>query len=140
MIGNMAYVKHLDFSQNFLQHIRIQGIVTPNWTDQWVPFSLAHDNCFFIIFCRNLTSLRTNMSLPVSPCSSPLRQFRQSNRSCLPSPPHPSYSSGADNYSPVNNILYPARLSNNISNPFSDIGLLKARTPSDSSRRLNLRL
>ncbi|XP_065011115.1 mitogen-activated protein kinase kinase kinase 3-like isoform X2 [Musa acuminata AAA Group] len=89
---------------------------------------------------RNLTSLRTNMSLPVSPCSSPLRQFRQSNRSCLPSPPHPSYSSGADNYSPVNNILYPARLSNNISNPFSDIGLLKARTPSDSSRRLNLRL
>ncbi|CAL9120044.1 unnamed protein product [Musa textilis] len=89
---------------------------------------------------RNLTSSRTNMSLPVSPCSSPLRQFRQSNRSCLPSPPHPAYSARADNYSPVNNILYPARLSNNISNPFSDIGLLKARTPSDSPRRLNLSL
>ncbi|WOL01554.1 mitogen-activated protein kinase kinase kinase YODA-like isoform X2 [Canna indica] len=53
---------------------------------------------------RNLASLRLNMSLPVSPCSSPLRQFTKSNRSCLPSPPHPAYSAGAVNYSPVNNV------------------------------------
>ncbi|XP_042390035.1 mitogen-activated protein kinase kinase kinase 3-like [Zingiber officinale] len=50
---------------------------------------------------RDLPNMRTNMSLPVSPCSSPLRQFKQSNRSFLPSPPHP-----AANYSPVNPLLY----------------------------------
>lgn len=47
------------------------------------------------LFCSSPIPLRTNMSLPVSPCSSPLRQFKQSNWSCLPSPPHPTYSSSA---------------------------------------------
>ncbi|KAF3334135.1 mitogen-activated protein kinase kinase kinase YODA-like protein [Carex littledalei] len=51
---------------------------------------------------------RANFSLPVSPCSSPLRQ-KQSNRSCLPSPPHPAFSAGAINYSPINSALYPPR-------------------------------
>ena len=42
-----------------------------------------------IVMCSNPSNMRMNMSLPVSPCSSPLRQYRQSNRSCLPSPTHP---------------------------------------------------
>ncbi|MQL83742.1 hypothetical protein Taro_016237 [Colocasia esculenta] len=44
----------------------------------------------------DLVNTRMNMSLPVSPCSSPLRSFRQSNTawSCLPSPPHPAHMVG----------------------------------------------
>ena len=38
------------------------------------------------------SNVGTNISLPVSPCCSPLRQYSQSNRSYLPSPPHPTYS------------------------------------------------
>ncbi|KAK8952064.1 Mitogen-activated protein kinase kinase kinase YODA [Platanthera zijinensis] len=40
----------------------------------------------------DLTGMRMNMSLPVSRCTSPLRQFRQANRSCFPSPTHPAFS------------------------------------------------
>ncbi|KAJ1279502.1 hypothetical protein BS78_04G161600 [Paspalum vaginatum] len=39
--------------------------------------------------------VRPNMSLPVSPCSSPLRQLKQSNRSCVASPSHPTLSRSA---------------------------------------------
>ncbi|KAL5993014.1 hypothetical protein ACLOJK_013934 [Asimina triloba] len=39
---------------------------------------------------------RMNFSLPVSPCSSPLRQFGAAHRSCLPSPPHPAFTAGTN--------------------------------------------
>ncbi|KAG1369971.1 mitogen-activated protein kinase kinase kinase 3 [Cocos nucifera] len=81
-------------------------------------------------------SMRMNMSLPVSPCSSPLRQFKQYNRSCLPSPPHPAFSAGAINYSPVNRALYPVRPSNNFTDPLPDISQLKLPSSFDSPRRL----
>ncbi|KAG1331204.1 putative mitogen-activated protein kinase kinase kinase 3 [Cocos nucifera] len=80
--------------------------------------------------------IRMNMSLPVSPCSSPLRQFKQCNRSCLPSPPHPAFSAEAINYSPINSALYPMRPSNNFADLWPDIAPPKASTPFDSPRRL----
>ncbi|KAH7671061.1 Mitogen-activated protein kinase kinase kinase protein [Dioscorea alata] len=80
----------------------------------------------------DLAGLRMNMSLPVSPCSSPLRQYRQSNRSCLPSPPHPSYSTGTINHGPSNHSLYPTRLNFNFSDPWPDFHQLKLPTPFDS--------
>uniref|UniRef100_A0A0D9XQ71 mitogen-activated protein kinase kinase kinase n=1 Tax=Leersia perrieri TaxID=77586 RepID=A0A0D9XQ71_9ORYZ len=83
----------------------------------------------------NPSNVRMNMSLPVSPCSSPLRQYRQSNRSCMPSPPHPAYSAGAANYSPINNALYPTRPSNHLPDPWLEISQLKA-PQFDSPRRL----
>ncbi|XP_072969741.1 mitogen-activated protein kinase kinase kinase 3-like isoform X2 [Typha angustifolia] len=82
------------------------------------------------------SSMRMNVSLPVSPCSSPLRQFKQSNRSCLPSPPHPAYSAGAINYSPINHALYPMRPNNILIDPWREITQLKGRSPYDSPRRL----
>lgn len=81
------------------------------------------------------SSVRMNMSLPVSPCTSPLRQYRQSNRSCLPSPPHPAYSAGAANYSPINNVLYPTRPSNYLTDPWLETPRQKTQT-FDSPRRL----
>ncbi|XP_015697591.2 mitogen-activated protein kinase kinase kinase 3-like [Oryza brachyantha] len=83
----------------------------------------------------NPSNVRMNMSLPVSPCSSPLRQYRQLNRSCMPSPPHPAYSAGAANYSPINNALYPTRPSNHLPDPWLEISQLKT-PPFDSPRRL----
>ncbi|KAK3119921.1 hypothetical protein QOZ80_9AG0677930 [Eleusine coracana subsp. coracana] len=82
----------------------------------------------------NPSNVRMNMSLPVSPCSSPLRQYRQSNRSCLPSPPHPAYSAGAANYSPINNALYPTRASRGLTDPWLEISQVKTQT-FDSPRR-----
>ncbi|WVZ52941.1 hypothetical protein U9M48_003940 [Paspalum notatum var. saurae] len=83
----------------------------------------------------NPSNIRMNMSVPVSPCSSPLRQYRQSNRSCLPSPPHPAYSAGAANYSPINNTLYPMRPSSGLTEPWLENFQLKTQT-FDSPRRL----
>jgi len=88
-----------------------------------------------IVMCRNPSNVRMNMSLPVSPCSSPLRQYRQSNRSCLASPPHPAYSAGAANYSPINNALYLMRPSSCHTDPWLEISQLKTQT-FDSPRRL----
>ncbi|OAY65666.1 Mitogen-activated protein kinase kinase kinase YODA [Ananas comosus] len=81
------------------------------------------------------TGARMNMSLPVSPCSSPLRQFKQSNRSCLPSPPHPAYSAGAISYSPVNYSLYPLKTRNVVADPWLEMSQLKVQSPYGSPRR-----
>ncbi|XP_073013473.1 mitogen-activated protein kinase kinase kinase 3-like [Typha latifolia] len=81
-------------------------------------------------------NMRANLSLPVSPCSSPTRQFGQSNWSCLPSPPHPAYSAGAINYSPINYALYPMRPSNTSADPRLEIAQLRAQSPYGSPRRL----
>ncbi|KAK1288631.1 Mitogen-activated protein kinase kinase kinase YODA [Acorus calamus] len=56
---------------------------------------------------NTLINVRTNLSLPVSPCSSPLRQFGQSHRSCFPSPPHPSF--GMNGYGLSNYATFPSR-------------------------------
>ena len=81
-----------------------------------------------IVMSSNPSNVRMNISLPVSPCSSPLRQYRQSNRSCLASPPHPAYSAGAANYSPINNALYPMRPSSGLTDPWLDISQLRTQT------------
>ncbi|KAK3144721.1 hypothetical protein QOZ80_4AG0316930 [Eleusine coracana subsp. coracana] len=80
--------------------------------------------------------LRTNMSLPVSPCSSPLRQFKQSNWSCLPSPPHPTYSSGAG-YNALSYVHNQTRRSppRTISDPWLDVGQMKLQSPYGSPKR-----
>lgn len=83
----------------------------------------------------NLASMRMNISLPVSPCSSPLRQFKQSNRSCLPSPPHPAFSAGAISYSPSNYSLYPMRPISNYRDQWPDLIPLRVPSPYDSPRR-----
>uniref|UniRef100_A0ACD5ZAW0 Uncharacterized protein n=1 Tax=Avena sativa TaxID=4498 RepID=A0ACD5ZAW0_AVESA len=67
---------------------------------------------------------RTNMSLPVSPCSSPLRQFKQSNWSCLPSPPRP-----------VDYSQNQMRLSTAVPDPWLEIGQLRPPSPYGSPRR-----
>ncbi|KAK3142560.1 hypothetical protein QOZ80_4BG0348180 [Eleusine coracana subsp. coracana] len=79
---------------------------------------------------------RTNMSLPVSPCSSPLRQFKQSNWSCLPSPPHPTYSSGAG-YNALSYVHNQTRRSPppTISDPWLDVGQMKLQSPYGSPKR-----
>lgn len=99
---------------------------------------------FFFFSCSDLPSMRLNMSLPVSPCSlspcsSPLRQFKQTNRSCLPSP-HSYYLSGAANQSPVKSTLYPTRPSNKLPDPWLDIALFKPQAPYNSPRRSNMGL
>jgi len=88
-----------------------------------------------IVMSSNPSNVGMNMSLPISPCASPLRQYRQSNRSCLPSPPHPAYSAGAANYSPINNALYLMRPSSCHTDPWLEISQLKTQT-FDSPRRL----
>ncbi|XP_062225695.1 mitogen-activated protein kinase kinase kinase 3-like isoform X2 [Phragmites australis] len=80
--------------------------------------------------------LRTNMSLPVSPCSSPLRQFKQSNWSCLPSPPHATFSSGAG-YNTLSYAQNQTRRSPTpaISDPWLDVGQMKLQSPYGSPKR-----
>lgn len=66
-----------------------------------LPFVLSHW-CFIIVWhyesefvficlftCRD--SVRAITSLPVSPCSSPLRHYGPAHKSGLLSPPHPAY-------------------------------------------------
>ncbi|XP_020253089.1 mitogen-activated protein kinase kinase kinase 3-like [Asparagus officinalis] len=82
---------------------------------------------------------RANMSLPVSPCSvspcsSPHRQFKHGNRSCLPSPPHPVFSAGAINYGPSNYSLYHTRACNNF-DQLPELPQFKSQTTYSSPRR-----
>ncbi|PKA57127.1 Mitogen-activated protein kinase kinase kinase YODA [Apostasia shenzhenica] len=84
----------------------------------------------------DLMGARMNMSLPVSPCSSPRRrEHNQCYRSCLPSPTHPAYSAGALIYGPSNHALYHMRPSQNFPGPFLDISELRIQTPHGSPRR-----
>ncbi|XP_066342901.1 mitogen-activated protein kinase kinase kinase 3-like isoform X4 [Miscanthus floridulus] len=78
---------------------------------------------------------RANMSTPVSPCSSPLRQFKQSNVRCMRSPPHPMLSPGLGNtlsytQSQTRRIPAPA-----ISDPWLDVGQMKLQSPNISPKR-----
>ncbi|KAL5215986.1 hypothetical protein ABZP36_007387 [Zizania latifolia] len=80
-------------------------------------------------------SVRANMSLPVSPCSSPMRQFKQSNWSCLPSPPHPNISPGGTAYNLPSYMVNETRRSHTVSDTWQDIGQLKLQSPYGSPRR-----
>ncbi|KAF2934101.1 mitogen-activated protein kinase kinase kinase 3 isoform X1 [Oryza sativa Japonica Group] len=82
-----------------------------------------------------ISVVRTNMSLPVSPCSSPLRQFKQSNWSCLPSPPHPTFSNGATSYNLSSYMMNETRRIPTISDTWQDISQLKVQSPYGSPKR-----
>ncbi|KAG8091017.1 hypothetical protein GUJ93_ZPchr0011g28207 [Zizania palustris] len=117
-------------SHRSLSPLRDRGLMTRNLPGPAIP-SISTRR----ISAINPSNAHMNMSLPVSPCSSPLRQYRQSNWSCVPSPPHPAYSAGAANYSPINKALYPTRPSSYHADPWLEISQLKAQ-PFDSPRRL----
>ncbi|KAJ1275564.1 hypothetical protein BS78_05G145500 [Paspalum vaginatum] len=119
-------------SYRSLSPLRDPDVVIRNLPGPTSPIPLMSNRRIAAI---NPSNVRMNMSVPVSPCSSPLRQYRQSNRSCLPSPPHPAYSAGAANYSPINNALYPMRPSSGLTEPWLETTQLKTQT-FDSPRRL----
>ncbi|CAO2039213.1 unnamed protein product [Urochloa humidicola] len=66
----------------------------------------------------SLINVRANMSLPVSPCSSPLRRVKQSNWSCVASPSHPALSSGSATYNPVSYMQNQMRGSDPVPDPW----------------------
>ncbi|XP_031401194.1 mitogen-activated protein kinase kinase kinase 3-like isoform X2 [Punica granatum] len=87
-------------------------------------------------------SFRAITSLPVSPCSSPLRQFGATHRSCFPSPPHPYSSAGRSGYSNnnTNNIidfcLYPTTPNRRYSfDPWQEASPFRTQTPGGSPPR-----
>ncbi|KAL5192368.1 Mitogen-activated protein kinase kinase kinase 3 [Glycine soja] len=72
-------------------------------------------------------------SLPVSPCSSPLRQYEPAHKSCFLSPPHPTYTLMGQNTLPS----YPVRSNATFTlDPFQETSFYKAHTPGGSPRRL----
>ncbi|XP_034594583.1 mitogen-activated protein kinase kinase kinase 3 isoform X4 [Setaria viridis] len=78
--------------------------------------------------------LRANMSLPVSPCSSPLQRVKQSNWSCIASPSHPALPSGSAAYNPVSYMQNQMRGSDPVPDPWHDIGQ-RPQSPYGSPKR-----
>lgn len=79
---------------------------------------------------------RTIASLPVSPCSSPLRQYGTANRNFFLSPPHPNIAMvGQNGYNMNAYSSYPLR-SNALYtlDLLREVPLLKAQTPGGSPR------
>ncbi|XP_047315771.1 mitogen-activated protein kinase kinase kinase 3-like [Impatiens glandulifera] len=80
---------------------------------------------------------KTITSLPVSPCSSPLRDYRAANRSCFLSPTHPSYAFIGQNvqngreYSTLHTRTNPTYAPE----PWREDGQFKFQTPSASTIR-----
>ncbi|XP_031108979.1 mitogen-activated protein kinase kinase kinase 3-like [Ipomoea triloba] len=79
-------------------------------------------------------------SLPVSPCSSPLRHSEAARRSCYLSPPHPSYhpfaTSQFGNNHPEYSSTFAARVNTrNSLDPWLDIPQYRTQTPGRSSTR-----
>ena len=74
------------------------------------------------------------MSLPVSPCSSPLRQLKQSNWSCLASPSHLAFSSGSAAHNPVSYMQNQMRGSDPVPDPWRDISQ-RPQSPYGSPKR-----
>ncbi|XP_077249820.1 mitogen-activated protein kinase kinase kinase 3-like isoform X3 [Tasmannia lanceolata] len=98
-----------------------------------VGFPMAYKNS------SDHASLRMNMSLPVSPCSSPLQQLGPSHRSCFLSPP-PTYTMGMGGYDLTTHSVFPPRINANINtklnanypDPWPDISQLSIQTPKGS--------
>ncbi|KAL6993013.1 mitogen-activated protein kinase kinase kinase [Sarracenia purpurea var. burkii] len=83
-------------------------------------------------FTRVRDNARSITSLPVSPCSSPLRQSKPvAYRSCFLSPPHPSYALvGQSSYNPNDySVMLPTK-----PNGWREIPQFKAQTPGGSPR------
>ncbi|XP_058764982.1 mitogen-activated protein kinase kinase kinase 3-like [Vicia villosa] len=75
-------------------------------------------------------------SLPVSPCSSPLRQSGPAHKSCFLSPPHPNYSM-MGHHTLASYESYPMRSNAKFTlDPWQEIPMYKAHTPGGSPRRL----
>jgi mitogen-activated protein kinase kinase kinase 3 len=87
----------------------------------------------------DIASMRTNLSLPVSPCSSPLRQLRNSNTNCLPSPSHPYYAPvvPVSHSPPVNHSISPMRSHGTVpaTDPWHEMAQLKIQSPYGSPKR-----
>ncbi|KAJ8618840.1 hypothetical protein MRB53_015026 [Persea americana] len=84
-------------------------------------------------FRSDQAGTRMNLSLPVSPCSSPLRQFGPAHRSCFLSPP-PAYMMGMGGGNDVfNHSVFPSRTYTNVT---TDIFAERAQsqTPNASPR------
>ncbi|KAF5745134.1 mitogen-activated protein kinase kinase kinase YODA [Tripterygium wilfordii] len=82
-------------------------------------------------------NVRTITSLPVSPCSSPLRQYGPAHKSCFLSPPHPTFPlvGGQSSYNINDYSAYPVRPNSRYAHdPWFDNSLLKAQTPGASPR------
>ncbi|XP_048232678.1 mitogen-activated protein kinase kinase kinase 3 isoform X2 [Ricinus communis] len=80
--------------------------------------------------------VRMITSLPVSPCSSPLRQYGPAHKSCFLSPPHPTYALvGQGGYNLSDYSLYSARPNTSYNHdPGFENSLLKGQTPGASPR------
>ncbi|XP_058226213.1 mitogen-activated protein kinase kinase kinase 3 isoform X2 [Rhododendron vialii] len=83
-------------------------------------------------------SARMITSLPVSPSSSPLRQFEPAYRSCFLSPPHPSYAlAGQSNYNLHDYSVHPLRHNTTyILDPWRENPQFKTQTPPGGSPRV----
>ncbi|KAJ9541734.1 hypothetical protein OSB04_028240 [Centaurea solstitialis] len=80
---------------------------------------------------------RTIVSLPVSPTSSPLRQYGSAYRSCYVSPPHPSYTMiGGQNNQSLNDVFaVPSRPNTKTTlDPWNEVPQVKPHTPTRSPR------
>lgn len=91
-----------------------------------------------ITVSRPLICARENVkaitSLPVSPTSSPLRQYEPARKSCYLSPPHPSYAIGGQGGYDTNDYsMFQARPSTRTTlEPWLEISQFRAQTPSRS--------
>ncbi|KAK3419240.1 hypothetical protein EUGRSUZ_H04962 [Eucalyptus grandis] len=81
--------------------------------------------------------VRMITSLPVSPSSSPLRNFGNAQRSGFLSPPHPSYANvGHSGYTLNDYPIYPTRPNTRQPlDPWHETPLFSSRTPNGSPRR-----
>lgn len=106
-----------------------------------------HFNIYFMFVVFRLTYFviplfrdhsRTITSLPVSPSSSPLRQYGQEHRSCFYSPPHPSYTIlGQNSYTLNDTPSYPVRSNAPFTlDPWHETSRYKAHTPPGGSPRM----
>ncbi|KDP42587.1 hypothetical protein JCGZ_24361 [Jatropha curcas] len=80
--------------------------------------------------------VRMITSLPVSPCSSPLRHYGPAHKSCFLSPPHPTYALvGQSGYNLSDYSLYSTRPNTIYTHdPGFENSILKAQTPGASPR------
>ncbi|XP_058089758.1 mitogen-activated protein kinase kinase kinase 3-like isoform X2 [Magnolia sinica] len=121
------------------------GMMRMNITSLDGEYGMMRNACGFpttFNSSSNQIGTRMNLSLPVSPCSSPLRQFAAAPRSCFPSPPHPVYAAGMCGYGMTNHAVSPpginknltAQLATNHSDPWQDTYQLRPQTPDGSPR------
>lgn len=91
-----------------------------------------------LFFARRDNSARMITSLPVSPSSSPLRQFEPAYRSCFLSPPHPSYALvGQSNYNLHDYSVHPLRHNTTyVLDPWRENPQFKTQTPPGGSPRV----